>query len=381
MLYGSKTSHHTRLLLPDPISIHPENAATAADIEALPSTPGVYAIHMPGAPPHLSSCHFLRARIRRLLGISAESGKQRLRAPVERIDCWPSASRLETAILLLGLAQSYFPSDYDRRLRLRRPWLVSFSRDCFQRLVVTQHFPESDGLDAWGPFPSRDAAAAYIEATAGLFQIRKCIEPFTPSPDHPGCIYGEMNQCLRPCQCAVSDNEYASELQRTREFLLTNGGSLKTSLLMAREHASEALDFELASHLHKRIERVTAAASLREAPVEIISSFGGVAVTRAHTQDHVRLWPMQNAQWSEPVEFALVPAASEGRSMDARLRETLAQATFGAGAARGDRSADLAVLLRWFRSSYRDGEWIPAVPGKGVSYRKLVGAISRVVKI
>jgi ABC-type lipoprotein release transport system permease subunit len=44
-----------------------------------------------------------------------------------------------------------------------------------------------------------------------LFQMRRCEENLAPSPSHPGCVYGEMNMCLRPCQQAVTPEEYASE--------------------------------------------------------------------------------------------------------------------------------------------------------------------------
>ena len=46
-----------------------------------------------------------------------------------------------------------------------------------------------------------------------LFQLRRCQEDLAPSPGHPGCIYGEMGKCLRPCQEAVSREEYAGEVE------------------------------------------------------------------------------------------------------------------------------------------------------------------------
>ena len=78
----------------------------------------------------------------------------------------------------------------------------------------------------YGPFASRAAAERFNEALLDLFQIRRCEENLAPAPDHPGCIYGEMNRCLRPCQQAVSMEEYRGEAARMEQFLETGGASL-----------------------------------------------------------------------------------------------------------------------------------------------------------
>ena len=43
-----------------------------------------------------------------------------------------------------------------------------------------------------------------------------------------------------------------------------------------------------------------------------------------------------------------------------------------------EREETLALLARWFYSSWRDGEWLDWESSAGVPYRKLVHAISRV---
>jgi hypothetical protein len=44
-----------------------------------------------------------------------------------------------------------------------------------------------------------------------------------------------------------------------------------------------------------------------------------------------------------------------------------------------ERQEHLALLARWFYSSWRDGEWIPFDSIEKISYRKLTGAVSRTV--
>ncbi len=71
----------------------------------------------------------------------------------------------------------------------------------------------------YGPFQSRAAAELFENQFLDLFQMRRCQENLEPSPQHPGCIYGEMNRCLRPCQEVVTRDEYLSETKRVEEFL------------------------------------------------------------------------------------------------------------------------------------------------------------------
>jgi hypothetical protein len=43
-----------------------------------------------------------------------------------------------------------------------------------------------------------------------------------------------------------------------------------------------------------------------------------------------------------------------------------------------ERQEYLALLARWYYSSWRDGEWLPFESYDDIPYRKLVNAVSRV---
>jgi excinuclease UvrABC nuclease subunit len=83
----------------------------------------------------------------------------------------------------------------------------------------------------------------FEQAVLELFQIRRCTEDLEPSAEHPGCIYGEMNLCLRPCQLAVSAEEYRSEAMRVAAFFESGGRSLMEPLQSARNRFSDQMDF------------------------------------------------------------------------------------------------------------------------------------------
>lgn len=354
--------------IPAPSRFDPQADNLAQQIAELPRTSGVYALTLGGRPPHLSWSANLPRRLIRLLGTQ-------LREQVASIECWPTGSKLETSLLTYQLAKTYFPADYLRRLRLRMPWFVRLKDDPFPRLAVVNRMSRKAD-PAFGPFPSRDQAQRYEQEVLGLFQIRRCTEVLAPHPEHPGCIYGEIGQCSRPCQSAISAGEYANEVARVAEFLSTNGQSTVAALSAAREAACERTDFEQAAEIHKRIERVKTAAGLRDEAVSEIHDFNGVALTRGVQLLEFRLWPMLSGFWQEPVALSVSLEQPYRKSLDHELRERLSQ-SFANPRQEGSRIEELALFRRWYFSSWRDGQWYAFRSLSDLNYRRLVREISK----
>ena len=301
-------------------------------------------------------------------------------------------SRLEMQIVLHRLAKRHYPDKYRKLLKLRLPWFVQMTaQDRFPRLDIVNRVPRGAAA-LLGPFVSKTAAVLYEQQTTGLFQLRRCTEALAPSPDHPGCIYGEMNQCLRPCQCAVTEQEYRGEAQRMIEFLATNGRSAKAALMTARTRASEAMEFEQASALHRRIEQISEAAALRDSVIEDVQSFAGVALTRGAAAGELVLWLMKAACWQKPIPLSFLRREGNAKSMDRELRDLVAAAwegesdgsdmcLEGSGAERATEQVEqLAIFSRWYYSSWRDGEWFGFREPGALNYRRLVREISKLTQ-
>lgn len=362
--------------IPEPLRLKLPAPDLTGEIAALPAGSGVYALTLEDRAPHLSWSANLRRRLLRLLA-SAGVG-QALRDRAASIDCWATGSKLETSLLMYQLAKRHFPADYLARLRLRMPWFVRLKDDPFPRLVVVNQITRK-GDPVYGPFPSRDAAQRYEQELLGLFQIRRCTETLAPHPGHPGCIYGEIGQCSRPCQEAVTPVEYAGEVQRVAEFLSTNGKSTVAALSQAREAACERTEFEQAADIHKKIERVKAAASLRDDAITEIHNFHGVALTRGVQPFEFRLWPMLAGLWQEPLLLNVAPDQARGKSLDHEVRERLSESI--ANPRRDGRPGEeLALFRRWYFSSWRDGQWFPFRSLEDLNYRRLVREISKMAQ-
>jgi hypothetical protein len=295
-----------------------------------------------------------------------------------RIEYRLTASSLETSLVLHEAARAFFAENYLRVIKLRMPpYLKIVLSGAFPRSQITTRLSASRAL-FYGPFRTRTAAEQFEARFLDLFQIRRCQEELAPSPMHPGCIYGEMASCLRPCQQAVTPEEYASEVERVVQFLSTGGRSRLDALSHGRDRASQETDFEQAARLHKQIEKVEAVLKLRDDLVGELSRVSGVAVTPSVLPDCVGLWFLLGGGWHAPIWFAVHPAG-RSVSLDERLRQLVSALTPRKLSVR-ERQEHLALLARWYYSSLRDGEWLPFEDLAGLPYRKLVRAISRVAR-
>jgi len=349
----------------DPITVLP------ADLDSLPDRPAVFVVWAAEGKPYLARTTLLRRRLKRLLSERDRVSRVlNLRGVVERIEYWPTGSQIEATLIHLELAQRHFPDDWPRLTRLRPPVFLRLTVDNpFPRTMITSRFGK--GL-FYGPFGSRAAAERFDAAMLDLFQLRRCEENLAPSPEHPGCIYGEMNRCLRPCQQAVSIDEYRGESSRVEQFLRTGGASLIDSAEVARDHASKDMQFEEAARLHQRVERIQGVQALSGDLARTADQTNGIAVVPSAEPETVDLWFMLGGSWQPRRPLSISEGA--GQSMDRRLREML-----GSLEAPGPPHPEhLSILLRWHGSSWRDGEWIPFDSLEKIPYRKLVNAIGRV---
>ncbi len=267
-------------------------------LRAVPAAPGVFALRGadPAAEPYLTRAADLRRRMRRLLappealdeqGRPVLSKRLNLRDRVRFIEWTRTGSEFESTLTLYCASREAFGAEEARRrLRLYAPYMLRVTMGHeHPRVYTTNRLSRKSLAESFGPFPSRAAAERYCDAVLDLFQIRRCYEDLAPYPEHPGCVYGEMNKCMRPCQegneQACTPAQYAVEAQRVFAFFHTRGQSLLDEVAAQREAASEAMDFETAAALHKHWEKVRAAALLADELVRPIADLRAVIVQEA----------------------------------------------------------------------------------------------------
>jgi excinuclease ABC subunit C len=363
--------------VPDPTIIEREHLD--ASVAEVPNADAVFVVWAGDRSAYMAKTSMLRRRLLRIFKPAdsnpgaAPRRSLNLREVATRVEYWPTASRFESMLVHYALARRYFTVDYLRLLKLRMPAYV--------KLILTNEFPRtqvSARLSAsralhYGPFQSRAAAELFENQFLDLFQMRRCQENLEPSPQHPGCIYGEMNRCLRPCQQVVTREEYLSEVGRVEEFLTGNGGALLSVAMAARDRLSAEMNFEEAARQHKQLERIQGVLALRGDLACDIDRLNGVAIAPCLAPDSILLWFVCKGAWQAPVRFALTSMVS----LDQRLRELVASLQ-PVTPPLAEKQEHLALLARWHYSSWSDGEWIGFAGLDQVPYKKLVRAISRV---
>ncbi|MGA8599270.1 MAG: hypothetical protein WB676_31510 [Bryobacteraceae bacterium] len=357
----------------------PELAGRLAQI---PNRLGVYVLTPETGNPYVGWSGYLSKRLSRLLLGSREEDSNRLaklRSKLAAIEYWLTGSRLETSLLVYWLARKHDSARYRQRLKLKSPWLVELLiRDAFPRLSVQNRYITGQG-SAFGPFVTREAAERFQQGAESLFQLRRCTERLEPHPDHPGCIYGEMNQCMRPCQLAVTTSEYAAEVDRVKAFLESNGRHMLSVLTAARDRASDETGFEEAARIHREIERVKAVIGLRDELVTDVECLNGTALTRGAVDRSIALWPMIAGYWQPPLTIDFSRPDADSRSLDRELREQLGL-HLSSPNRDGDRLEHIALLSRWYYSSWCDGAWFAFNDLAHLNYRALVRGISTLLR-
>ena len=341
-------------------------------IAEVANRPAVFLVTLQSGEPYLARTRVLRRRLQRL------SRMEKVRQAAVGVEYWLTGSTLESQVAMYELARTHFPERYAELMHLRMPSYVKLLlANEFPRSQVTSHLTRN-GL-YYGPFRSRGSAERFEGQFLDLFQVRRCQEDLAPSPGHPGCLYGEMGMCLRPCQGAVGVDEYGHEVARAAEFLTTGGLSLLNPAAAARDGFSARMDFEEAARQHKRVEKIEAVLELRDEMARQVDGLHGIAITPSAAPNAIELSYVRSGSWqgTRRIGFELV----EGKpvSLDRKLREDAMQAG-GVERAPKEKQEYLAILSRWFYSSWRDGEFLLVDDPDNPPYRKLVHAISRVYR-
>src|SRR5438477_4702592 len=361
------------------IEVADDLAQLDAALEALPSQPAVFVVWPKEGEPYVGKTGLLRRRLLRLLKEREKPSRLlNLRHTARRIEYWLTGSALESSVVLYEQMRRHFPETSLDRIKLRMPPYVKVVlNNQFPRSHITTQLTRTAAL-YFGPFRSRASAERFESQFLDLFQMRRCQEDLAPSPQHAGCIYGEMGMCVRPCQEVVGPAEYGQEVLRVVEFLRTGGRSLVEAIGHSRDRLSQEMMFEEAARQHKRFEKVQEVLKLRDDLAHDLDRLNGVAVTGSPWPDAVEMWFVREGDWQEPRRFSF---QKDGRtvSLDRQLRETFAEVTLRKLSVK-ERQERLALLARWYYSSWRDGEWLAFDSYQDIPYRKLVNAVSRVAR-
>ena len=361
----------------------PFDAANAAEatLETFPHVPAVFALFpapregVP-SPPYLGRTSDLHRRLARLLSPRSRASRVlNLRELAARIEYQRVGSAFEGMWLLYLLNRHYFPHAYRDRMRLRPPPLLKLKMENrFPRCYPTRRMTR-DGSLYYGPFPSLAAAERFAGEFGDFFKIRRCVEELNPDPSHPGCIYSQLHMCLAPCFAGCTDAEYQAEVQRVVEFLDSQGKSFLRSLEAERAQASESLEFEQASKIHQRIEKLNDLLRQRSDLVRNLRDLHAVVVLPASEAKAVVFFRVMGGEVRGPVTLSLDENVSNPTPLDRQLHEMMASLSTTVEKRREPGLPPwehLTLLARWYYSSFRQGELVMLNRDQAIPHNRLI---------
>jgi excinuclease ABC subunit C len=345
------------------------------------------------AEPFLIRTQDLRRRLQRLLGPADPASKRlNLRDFASGVRYRVTGSAFEQSLTYYQHAKQIFPKRYRDLMRLRPPAVLKVSlRNAYPRCYVTRRIPvDENGAPTsgayYGPFASRRSAEAFAERALDFFKVRRCQIKIRRDPSFPGCLYSEMKMCLAPCFAGCTKEEYATEVQQLVKFLDTSGGSLRSAIEQEREQASGELDFERASAMHKKIEKLNDV--LRGSPelARRIQDVNAVILQRAAEEQTIGVYAVHGGRLAEPFFLRFAEIASQPRSAEQIFRDYLEKPSsqdrkrFLAPhemTGRDDLGEHLWLVARWYYSNPREGEIF--FHEKDWPYRRILRACSRLL--
>ena len=350
---------------------------------ALPPSPAVCLIEPKeaSAEPFFIRTQDLRRRLQRLLGFPDPASKRlNLRDFSKGIRFRLTASDFEQSLAYYRLAKQLFPARYKNMLRMRPPAVLkvnlgsAYPRCYATRRIAVDAGGEPSGGIYYGPFASRKSAEGFAEGVLDLFKVRRCRIKIRRDPSFPGCMYSEMKMCLAPCFAGCSKEEYDVEVGRLGAFLESAGSSLRNELEADRNRASEELDFEKASLLHKKLDKLADALRGQPELPRRLQDLNAVVFQRGAGEQSIGVYEVRAGRIADPFVLPFATLAGEPRSAEQLLRQQLeAQREPPAG----ELSEHLWLLARWFYSNPRQGEIF--FHDKGWPYRRMLRACARLL--
>jgi len=401
-------------LLTHSIPFSPDHAADF--FAQFAAVPAVFALRGAdeSAEPYVSKTTNLRKRLQRLLAPpESQSKRLNLREHTVTIEYTLTGSDFESVLLLYQTLRREFPETYQKRLRLRAAPVVRLNLENeYPRAYVTTRIGKMTGRSLYyGPFRSRAVADKFLNDSLDLFKMRRCTFDLNPDPSFPGCVYSEMKMCLAPCFKGCTDEVYAAEVARVREYFDSGGQSLLRELEAERERLSAELDFEAAAAQHAKVAKIKAILSACDDICGRLDRLDAVIVQPSAQARCVALFRFHGGQLTGPAQLvmeaeeesqdsaeqtqqeqplpvhpsepesvtAAATSATHPQSMEARIRASL-ESLASDGPSIRRFGEELAILKRWYYRSHKVGEVLFAGEDGELPWRRIVRGVGRVYR-
>jgi DNA polymerase III subunit epsilon len=257
--------------------------------EKLPNLPGCYLFKdVQGTVLYVGVSQDVKKRVKSYFTRSETRKHVRdaiaITAEVKAISC---TTLMEAKVRELRLIAQYRPPANKVARNPTKIWWLYFTTEEVPRLIASKSPP---GLDqaAVGPFTKKAIVDQLRDFINDNFKLRTCLENLKNRPNHPGCIRGEMNHCIMPCQ-SNSIEQYLDLVHQIEQIMLGGSTALDDAISLRMKHLATQERFEEAQQLRDALEifnrSIRRISRLRE--LVKIELFVSTTTTERGTEVHV----------------------------------------------------------------------------------------------
>ncbi|WP_028886028.1 excinuclease ABC subunit UvrC [Teredinibacter turnerae] len=233
---------------------HADTFDSASFLKNLTTKPGVYQMYdAEGGILYVGKAKNLKNRVSSYFRNSGLTIKtQALVSRIRNIEITVTPSEAEALVLEHNLIKSQKPP-FNILLRDDKsfPYIFLSSGEPHPRLALHRGAKKKVGR-YFGPFPNVSAVRESLNFLQKTFGVRQCEDSVYRNRTRP-CLLYQIERCSGPCVEAVSEREYAADVEQTVLFLEGKNDSLQKNLAVAMEQASVNLAFEQAALYRDRI--------------------------------------------------------------------------------------------------------------------------------
>jgi excinuclease ABC subunit C len=171
---------------------------------------------------------------------------------IAQIDVTVTETETEALSLEHNLIKQYQPP-YNILLRDDKsyPYIFLSDKDKWPRLSFHRGPKKAKGT-YFGPFPSVNAVRESMSFLQKTFKVRQCEDVFFKNRSRP-CLQHQIKRCTAPCVDFVTPEDYAVDVELTRQYLDGKGDKILKQLERDMEKASAELAFEKAAQSRDQI--------------------------------------------------------------------------------------------------------------------------------
>ncbi len=225
-----------------------------AFLKTVPECPGVYRmINASGEVIYVGKANDLKKRLSSYFRKHLPSAKTRaLVEEIASIELTTTDSEIEALLLEQNQIKAYRPK-YNILLRDDKSYPYIFlSSHAWPRLAKYRGAKRENG-EYFGPFPSGVAVKETLALAQKLFKVRQCEDTVFANRTRP-CLEYQIGRCKAPCVGMVSAEEYARDVELTRDLIRGAGQEVIHKLVAQMEALSAQLEYEKAAVVRDQIK-------------------------------------------------------------------------------------------------------------------------------